>query len=159
MAEHVRGDPIHLGFEQLLARRLLFPTMTVADALVPMRRDDVDQITQGSPKPVELPDHEDIPLAHEVSRLGEAGAFGLCAGDHVAEDVLATGVSQGIAWQVEVVFEGADTGIPNEQGVSFAKVKHLSFSGKCGISYRNSRRMTRFGDLISDGVMVQARRT
>jgi hypothetical protein len=55
-----------------------------------------------------------------------------------------------------VLFEGADTGITNEQGVSFERVKHRSFSGKYGISYRNSRSMTRFEDLISDGIMVKA---
>jgi hypothetical protein len=70
--------------------------------------------------------------------LGEAGAFGFCAGDGVTEDFLATGVGQGIELQVYVLFEGADTGITNEKGVSFERVKHRSFSGKYGICDRNS---------------------
>jgi hypothetical protein len=45
---------------------------TEADATLPQRGDDVDEIAEGAAQPIEFPDDEHVPLAHEGQGLGKA---------------------------------------------------------------------------------------
>lgn len=73
--------------------------------------DGLDQVRQGAPEPVELPDDEHVAVTEEGQRVSEAWPLGASARGLVLEDRRAAGGGEGVALQGGVLIAGADAGV------------------------------------------------
>jgi hypothetical protein len=95
----------------MLSRRLLNPTPRASRS-----GHDGDQVPERMPQPVELPDHEGVPLAQGGQGLLESGPRGLRAGHGVGEGLLAADLRKGVVLPVKVLVWRGDAGIAHEHG-------------------------------------------
>ena len=72
------------------------------DPLLQQHGGQLDQMAQGAPEAVELPDHQHIVRAQFPEQRREARTLGLGAADHLLVDLRAPGTAQGIHLQVRL---------------------------------------------------------
>jgi len=63
-----------------------------------------NEIFEGTAKPIKPPDNEGVPVPDVVECLGQAFALCFRAADGIREDFEATGRSEGVLLEVEVLF-------------------------------------------------------
>ena len=78
----------------------------------------VEQITQGSSKPVIFGGDHHITRAKLIKHLAEFGAISFRAADLVHENSLCTGRFQGVGLDIEVLIVCRDAGISNDHALS-----------------------------------------
>lgn len=76
----------------------------------------LDEVADAAAQAVELPDHEDVTGPEVCEGLIEPRPLGQRATGLVGEELLATGVLQGIGLEIEVLFGGGDASIADEHG-------------------------------------------
>jgi hypothetical protein len=82
-----------------------------AHAFLHERRDDLHQVFEGAPQPVELPDDDDIAFPHLREQPVEFFACGLGTAGSFRVDRLTAGAPEGVELQIKVLLFGTDTGI------------------------------------------------
>ena len=76
--------------------------------------DAFDQVFQGSPQAIQLPDDERVSSADELEcRLETLALAGRAAGN-IGEELLATSFFERVALQLELLVLGADAGVTDE---------------------------------------------
>ena len=73
--------------------------------------DNLDQVLERAPQPVEPPDRERVARAQHFQQSEQLGPVGLAAGLLLFVDTLTPGVDQGVSLKVEVLVVGADAGV------------------------------------------------
>jgi hypothetical protein len=73
--------------------------------------DELDQILQRAPEPIQPPDDEDIAFAKIVEGLLQPWLVAARATHGVGDDAVALGGGQSVALQIEDLLEGGDAGV------------------------------------------------